>query len=253
MGLDVESHSSRKLLDADVPDAKKPNNFWPMYGNGFIYFVSDRDVKAKAGSPVVMESRNNIWKMPAEGGDPVQVTKHSTARCFGHPCPPTAKSSSMKRTSVSGSSTLPAAKRRNQSRHVPDEKENNLETVLSSSEADSYNLSPSGKRAVIATQGELFTIATDRGDVRRLTQTSDVREAQPQWSPDGKRIAFVSDRSGREEDLVCDEHGDNLKTTHQHRTQKTRPSGRRTRNRSLYTASDRALHRYNLADNKEVS
>jgi Tol biopolymer transport system component len=45
------------------------------------------------------------------------------------------------------------------------------------------------------TRGELFTIATDKGDVRRLTRTPGARETQPRWSPDGKWIAFVSDRS----------------------------------------------------------
>ena len=92
-----------------------------------------------------------------------------------------------------------------------DDKENNLETLAVNSEADSYHLSPSGRRAVISTHGELFSIATDQGDVRRLTQTPGTRETQPQWSPDGKRIAFVSDKSGREEVWVCDEEGTNLK------------------------------------------
>ena len=34
---------------------------------------------------------------------------------------------------------------------ISDEKENNLETLLVNGEADSYHLSPSGKRAVIST------------------------------------------------------------------------------------------------------
>src|SRR5207253_308970 len=48
--FDADTKSSKKLLDADLPDSEKPNNFWPMYGNGEIFFVSDRDVHAKAGS-----------------------------------------------------------------------------------------------------------------------------------------------------------------------------------------------------------
>src|SRR6185437_5772047 len=76
--LNVGDRTSRKLLDADLPDAEKPNNFWPMYGNGAIYFVSDRDVKAKAGSPRVMDSKNNIWKISEEGDPPEQVTRHTS-------------------------------------------------------------------------------------------------------------------------------------------------------------------------------
>src|SRR5208337_4141502 len=68
---DVPGRTFRKLLDSDLPDAEKPNNFWPMYGNGFIYFVSDREVTAKAGSPRVLTSKNNIWKISESGGPPV--------------------------------------------------------------------------------------------------------------------------------------------------------------------------------------
>ncbi len=251
--LDVDSRSSRKLLDADMPDAEKPNNFWPMYGNGFIYFVSDRDVKAKAGSPAVMASRNNIWKMPAEGGEPVQVTKHASGSLFWPSMSADGKVivyeenfGLWKLDTASGES------REIKIDIVPDEKENNLETVTANSEADSYHLSPSGQRAVIATNGELFTIATDRGDVRRLTKTSDVRESNPQWSPDGKRVAFVSDHSGREEIWVCDEHGGNLKRLTNSDTQKGAPVWAPNSQSLLYTASDRALHRINLADNKDA-
>ena len=46
---------------------------------------------------------------------------------------------------------------------------------------------------------ELFVVNADGTGARNLTQTSDQHEIYPQVSPDGKRIAFVSDRgSGRD-------------------------------------------------------
>ncbi|HEY7315827.1 MAG TPA: S41 family peptidase [Gemmataceae bacterium] len=251
--LDVEARTSRKLLDGDTPDAEKPNNFWPMFGNDFIYFVSDRDVKAKAGSPRVMDSRNNIWKIPAEGGEPVQVTKHTSGSLFWPSMSADGKVIVYEENfGLWKLDTASGETREIKIDLTPDEKDNNLETLTVSGEADGYHLSPSGKRAAIATHGELFTIATDRGDVRRLTRTSDVREAQPQWSPDGKRIAFVSDRGGRENIWVCDESGQELKRLTNSDTQKGQLVWSPDSQSLLYAANDRALHRCDLAGGQDA-
>jgi tricorn protease len=250
--LDMEARSSRKLLDADVPDAEKPNNFWPMFGTDSIYFVSDRDVRAKAGTPRVMESRNNIWKMPTEGGKPVQVTKHDSGSLFWPSISADGKVIVYEQNfGLWKLDTATGETREIKIDLVADEKDNNLETVSVNGEADNYHLSPSGKRAVVTTHGELFTIATDRGDVRRLTRTSDVRETQPRWSPDGKRIAFIGDQTGSEEIWLCDESGGNLKRLTDTRTQKSLPVWSPDSRSLLYAASDRALHRCTVADGKD--
>lgn len=57
-------------------------------------------------------------------------------------------------------------------------------------------VSPNGARAVFAARGEIITVPAEKGDPRNLTNTTGVMEREPQWSPDGKTIAYLSDESG---------------------------------------------------------
>src|SRR4029453_6985052 len=50
-----------------------------------IYFVGDplpNEKNVKPGAPEVRLSVNNIYKIPAKGGTPVQVTKHADGSLF---------------------------------------------------------------------------------------------------------------------------------------------------------------------------
>ncbi len=58
------------------------------------------------------------------------------------------------------------------------------------------DISPSAKRAVVEFRGEIVTLPAKKGDVRNLTNSPDVHERSPAWSPDGKQIAFFSDAGG---------------------------------------------------------
>jgi len=60
----------------------------------------------------------------------------------------------------------------------------------------SATLSPSGARAVFEFRGEIVTVPAEKGDPRNLTLTPGVHERTPVWSPDGAKIAYVSDASG---------------------------------------------------------
>jgi tricorn protease len=57
-------------------------------------------------------------------------------------------------------------------------------------------VSPNGARAVFAGRGDIITVPAEKGDTRNLTNTPGVMEREPQWSPDGKSIAYLSDESG---------------------------------------------------------
>ena len=60
----------------------------------------------------------------------------------------------------------------------------------------SASVSPTGKRAAFDARGEIFSVPAENGPVMSLSRTSGVAERYPRWSPDGKTLAYWSDRSG---------------------------------------------------------
>jgi len=77
--------------------------------------------------------------------------------------------------------------------------------------AGSFRLSPGGERVLVEARGEILNLPADEGDALDLTRASGSREKDAAWSPDGKHIVFISDRTGEEELWLCDQRGGNLR------------------------------------------
>ena len=69
----------------------------------------------------------------------------------------------------------------------------------------SFSLSPSGKRMLLEARGEILSLPVEDGEPINLTRTTDTREKNAAWSPDGRWIAFLSDRTGEEELYLVDQ------------------------------------------------
>ena len=70
----------------------------------------------------------------------------------------------------------------------------------------SLDVSPDGHTVVFSLLGDLYTMPIEGGAARRIT-TGTAYDVQPRFSPDGRWIAFASDRSGIENLWVADPNG----------------------------------------------
>ncbi len=70
-----------------------------------------------------------------------------------------------------------------------------------------YEIASDGKRALFGARGDVFTVPAEHGNVRNLTGTPGVHERNSKWSPDGRWISFISDKSGEDEIYIMAQDG----------------------------------------------
>ncbi len=70
-----------------------------------------------------------------------------------------------------------------------------------------YAVAPDGKRVAFGARGDVYTVPAKSGITRNLTKSSGIHEQDVEWSPDGKYISYVSDKTGTEEIFIQDQKG----------------------------------------------
>jgi tricorn protease len=73
------------------------------------------------------------------------------------------------------------------------------QTVNAADNIESATISPGGERVAVVARGDVFSVPVENGVTRNLTHSSTAHDREAAWSSDGKRLAYVSDRSGEEE------------------------------------------------------
>lgn len=68
-------------------------------------------------------------------------------------------------------------------------------------------LAPQGQRVLFVARGDVFTAPVEKGVTRNLTHSSRYHDKEARWSPDGRKIAFLSDRTGEEEIWLVNQDG----------------------------------------------
>lgn len=190
------THPIRVMNLADSSVEKLPwensNDTNPMWIGNTIYFLSDRNFTV------------NLFSY--DGKQVKQLTKHddfdimSASACadgiayeqagyifFFDP-----KTGQSRRLSIEAKGDLPWAQ--------PEFKK--VASMIRTS-----SLSPTGVRAAFEARGDVFTIGTEKGDFRNLTQSSGAHDRSPVWSPDGAQLAWLSDSSGEYQLMIGDATG----------------------------------------------
>ena len=184
MIMDVAAKKFTQVTDFDGLDS------WPMWGHdGNIYFVSDRD-----GNGLT-----NIWRVAESGGKADKVTTFKTGDVRWPAISADGKvivfehDFGIWKLDVASKRATPITL------NIDAETQENLSDVQSfNSEADDYDLAPSSRRIAFSIHGEIFTAPVEEGDLKQVTD-GPARDRNVSYSPDGKMLAYISDKSGREE------------------------------------------------------
>lgn len=75
---------------------------------------------------------------------------------------------------------------------------------------ENSEISPDGKFGLFSARGDIFIVPAEKGNLFNITKSNGVHDRNPKWSPDGKWIAFISDKTGEDEIYLIKPDGSSL-------------------------------------------
>jgi len=177
--MNLETKKAEKIAVSDA------NDELPMIKGDKVYFLSDRGTAKRANLWVYDRNTKAVKQLthcsdydvhfPSMGPDDIVYEAGGKLYLYNLS---TATSHEVKVNLVSDQLAM-----------IP-----KTETVTGS--ISNYYISHDAKRVAVEARGEIFSVPTEHGYTANLTQTSGVAERYPAWSPNGKYMAYWSDKSG---------------------------------------------------------
>lgn len=185
---DFKTKKTIKITDNDNQD------IFPMWHGDKVYFISDRDrtmnlfvydLNTKATTKITDYTKYDI-KFPSLGNESIIYENGGYLYNYSF------ADGSIKKVTVNISNDMATGRD---------------EIKDASKFINSWSISPDGKRVVFGARGDVFTVPAKSGITRNLTKSSGAHDRDVEWSPNGKYISFISDRTGEDEIYMQNQNG----------------------------------------------
>ena len=188
---------STDTWERKTPSWEKERQLAPVWLDGVVYYLSERDFAA------------NVWSYDPKTGKDRQLTQHADFDVksigAGHGVVVYEQAGYLHElnpeTGESQQLSINVQRDMNWARPRWEE--------ISGRSLRDARLSPTGKRALFESRGDLFTVPLDKGSWRNITNTSAVADRHAVWSPDGSQIAWFNDEEGEYSLVIADQNGHN--------------------------------------------
>lgn len=188
---DLRSGSFRQLTNQDMRAYQaQGHTALPMWGaDGMVYYVAEK------GGPF------NLWRVSPEGGEPTQVTFHTDDGVQYPSISPDGRIVSYTQDFHIWTLDLEEGTPRRVVLDMRvDPRAHGVEMHTFQNRAEGFSPSPDGEYLAVDVRGRLFLVPAEAEVGEKIPLTPGAfRERFHSWSPDGRHLAFVSDRSGEEE------------------------------------------------------